>query len=270
MHARRIWSLGVLLAAFVGIAILGVPGVAQAEEKRAPANAWCGSDSEALPGDVCYVDGRTKGARRTLVIWLHGVIAKNTTWSWNHQKMLRRVAKQHGIELLFPRGTDDAGDLYRWPGTLEAQEKTEQASIEQWMSAKALLEKRDNRPFDEVFVFGFSSGAYFASSLAMRGRLDVDGYAVLAGGQPPMGARAAAHEHFAPVFVGVCSEDKSTAAHSRAFAGALAGAGIPRMVSEDKIGHDLSERHFAQALVYLRGKVKPRVATLEATVAPAS
>lgn len=265
---RRPALLRVLLAAFVAATVLVLPTIARADDDKGQRTAaWCGADSEALPGDVCYLDGRAKsGARRTLVIWLHGVIAKNTTWSWNHQKMLRRIAKQHGIELLFPRGV--AGDsLYAWPGTAQAQEKSEQALVDEWMAAKSILEKRDDRSFDEVFVFGFSSGAYFASSLAMRGRLDVDGYAVFAGGQP-MAAPAAPAVRFAPVFVGVCTNDKTTVAHSRAFAGSLASAGIARMVSEQKVGHDLSEVHFAQALAFLRKKAPAPVAARAADVAP--
>lgn len=260
MERRPSFGLRILLAAFVAFAALIVPTTSRADDKAPKTPApWCGAESEAMAGDVCYVDGRAKaGTRRTLVIWLHGVIAKNTNWSWNHQHMLRRIAKQHGVELLFPRGV--AGDgLYAWPGTRESQEKNEQALIDQWMTAKSLLEKRDGRPFDEVFIFGFSSGAYFASSLAMRGRVDVDGYAVFAGGQP-MPAQATPAFHFAPVFVGVCGNDETTAAHSRAFAGSLAGAGIARMVSEQKVGHDLSEVHFAQALGYLRSKAKAHVA----------
>jgi predicted esterase len=153
---------------------------------------------------------------------------------------------------LFPRGV--AGrELYAWPGTQKAQEESEQALIDQWMAAKDLLEKRENRPFDEVFIFGFSSGAYFASSLALRDRVNVDGYAVFAGGQP-MSVPPVGGTHAGPVFVGVCANDRTTAAHSRAFAGSLAAAGIPRMVSEQKVGHDLSEVHFAQALTYLHRK----------------
>jgi predicted esterase len=250
----------------VGFVVFAAPSTAHAEESVAKTAQWCGADSEALGNDVCYLDGRKQGARRTLVIWLHGVIAKNTNWSWSHQRMLKRIAKQHGIEMLFPHGTA-AETHYGWPGTVDAQEKSEQALIDQWMAAKTLLEKRDNRQFDEVFVYGFSSGAYFASSLAMRGRVDVDGYAVLAGGQP-MPSRASAAEHFAPVFVGVCTNDKTTASHSRAFAASLANAGITRRVSEDKIGHDVSELHFAQALVFLRGQVKAKVAKGDSHVAP--
>jgi predicted esterase len=248
----------VLIATVVAFVLLALPTAAHAEEK-APNKAWCGAEAETLAGDVCYVDGRVKGVRRTLVIWLHGVIPTNTTWSWNHQHMLRRVAKQHGIELLFPRGVA-VKELYAWPGTPKAQEEGEQALIDQWMGAKDVLEKRENRSFDEVFIFGFSSGAYFASSLAMRGRVNVDGYGVFAGGQP-MTAPSGQAVHSAPVFVGVCANDRTTASHSRGFAGSLAAAGIPRMVSEQKVGHDLSEIHFAQALSYLHGKAASVAAT---------
>jgi predicted esterase len=119
------------------------------------------------------------------------------------------------------------------------------------MTAKNILEKRGGRPFEDVFVMGFSSGAYFASSLAMRGKLDVDGYAVFAGGQP-MPAPREPEVRRAPVFVGVCANDTTTAAHSRAFAGSLAAAGIPRMVLEQNVGHDLSDVHLVSALGFLR------------------
>lgn len=211
---------------------------------------WCADGIEALPNDVCYLDGSKADKPRTLVVFLHGMIGKDTNWSHNHEKMMLRVAKATNIEIVFPKAP--LGELaYAWPGTIEAQEKSEQALIDQWMTAKAVLEKR-GKPFEHVFVMGFSSGAYFASSLAMRGRVDVDGYAVFAGGQA-LTAPAAPVVKRAPVYVGVCAKDPTgTAKHARAFAGSLAAAGIPRMVSEQQVGHDLSDVHFVQALAYLR------------------
>jgi predicted esterase len=216
---------------------------------------WCGEGVETVHGDTCYLDGRggTEAgvARRTLVIWLHGVIGKNTNWSHDHEKMLLRMAKAAGIEVLFPKGVL-AGSVYAWPGTLESQTENEEALIEQWMIAKDILAKREKKPFDETFIFGFSSGAYFASSLALRGRVDVDGYAVFAGGQA-MPAAAAPTTRFAPVFVGICEDDPTgTAAHGRAFASSLAAAGIPFRVSEEAVGHDLSPTQFTSALAFLR------------------
>lgn len=277
MPSRRTIVSRVVLAMLMALALVAFPASVQAHETvgsaasenalhfhaaRATATSgskWCADEFESLEDDVCYIDGhKTERAHRTLVIWLHGVIAKGTNWSHNHQRMLARVAKYTNVEMLFPRG-ELGPSLYAWPGTALAQDKSEQGLIDQWMTAKASLEKRSGRKFDEVFVFGFSSGAYFTSSLAMRGRLDVDGYAVFAGGQP-MQAAATPALHFSPVFVGVCANDSTTAAHARAFAGSLAGAGIARMVSEQHVGHDLSEVHFIQALAFLRSKAKPRVA----------
>jgi predicted esterase len=238
---------------------------ASAAAKSAKQEAWCAPEIESLPGDVCYLDGTkgtAKSSRRTLVIFLHGAIAKNTTWSWNHERMILRVAKYHGVEVLFPKSPLTDGG-YVWPGKLDEQKQTEQALIDNWMAAKAALEKRDGRSFDEVFVMGFSSGAYFTSSLAMRGRVDADGYAVFAGGQSQAPV-ANPVERFSAVFVGVCAQDSTgTAVHSRAFAGSLASASIPRMVSEQPVGHGLSEVHFAQALTYLRSMNKPRVAAVD-------
>lgn len=241
------------------IAVVSTPTVGEARgaaRETATPWSWCAPGIESLPGDVCYLDGGQRPTRRTLVIFLHGAVAKNTTWQWNHQRGLLRLVKSSGVEVLFPQSPlSDVG--YVWPGAVSSQESVEQPIIDGWMSAKHALEQRDGRPFDEVFVMGFSSGAYFVSSLAMRGRLDVDGYAVFAGGQP-MGASRAPVQRRSPVFVGVCAEDRTSAAHSRAFAAALLAAGIPRFVNEQPVGHGLSHLHFHHALSYLRHAGKPR------------
>jgi predicted esterase len=262
MPTHRTSLARLFLAASIVGALLAVPATCAAASKDVSAkepSPWCAPEVEALPGDVCYLDGDTKGqSRRTLVIFLHGLIAKNTNWSQNHERQILRLAKATHIEVLFPRSPlTEMG--YVWPGTQKAQDAVEQELIDGWMAAKRLLEKRDGRAFDDVFIMGFSSGAYFASSLAMRGRVDVDGYAVFAGGQP-MGGRATPVERFSPVFVGVCAADDTTAAHSRAFAGSLTAAGIPRAVNEQQVGHGLDHVHFTSALAYLRNKNKARFA----------
>ncbi|AKV00402.1 hypothetical protein AKJ09_07065 [Labilithrix luteola] len=211
--------------------------------------------------DICYLDGGSTSAHRTLVIFLHGAIAKNTTWQWNHQRGLMRLAKGHNVEVIFPRSPlTDVG--YVWPGSIKEQEKVEQQLIDGWMDAEHTLEQRTGRPFDEVFVMGFSSGAYFVSSLAMRGRADVDGYAAFAGGVG-MGARATPVVRFSPVFVGVCADDETSRDHSRGFAASLAAVGIPRAVNAQPVGHGLSHVHFAYALSYLRRAKKERLASSE-------
>jgi predicted esterase len=247
------------LAAFTLAHALGAP-IAHAEaiysEPRIKptddAPAWCARETEELPGDVCYLAGGA-GAHRTLVVFLHGAIAKGTTWQHNHQRGLLGLAKGNHVDVIFPKAPlSDKGYVWQGPRVLDEEDRL----VEGWMRAKQLLEKRAGRPYEEVFVMGFSSGAYFASTLAMRGRLDVDGYAVLAGGSsappPPKPVR-----HWAPVFVGVCANDTTSANDSRAFAAALATANIPRAVSEQPIGHGMSHVHFAYAISYLRAAKRP-------------
>lgn len=230
------------------LAVLLAPSPAAGQERERP---WCAPGIEPLPGNVCYLDGELAGRdRRTLVVFLHGAVAKDTTWQWNHMRGLARLAKGNRVDVVFPR-SPRAPAGWVWPGSLAAQRKVEDALVREWMDAKAVLEQRAGRPYDDVFVMGFSSGAYFVSSLAMRGRLDVDGYAVFAGGQAT--ARAAAPEiRFAPVFVGVCAEDDGSAAHARGFGRALAAAGIRRAVLEQPVGHGLSHVHFGAAIRWLR------------------
>jgi predicted esterase len=78
-----------------------------------------------------------------------------------------------------------------------------------WDAARAELERRAGRPFERVLVFGFSNGAYYATSLAMRGRVPVQGYAVFAGGSgAPYHARAGAStKQRAPIFVAWGAKD---------------------------------------------------------------
>jgi len=261
MTNRSTWSSRLFLVATIVGALALAPARSEAKQpaKASGPSPWCAPEVETLPGNVCYLDGNSKNAsRRTLVIFLHGAIAKNTNWSQNHERMMLRVAKATNIEILFPQSPlTEAG--YVWPGSLEKQQAVEQELIDGWMAAKRLVEERDGRPFDDVFVMGFSSGAYFASSLAMRGRLDVDGYAVFAGGQP-MAARPSPIERFSPVFVGICANDETTAAHSRAFLGSLRAAGIPSAGNEQPVGHGVDAVHFNSALAFLRKKNKARLA----------
>jgi predicted esterase len=200
---------------------------------------------------VCHIDGGQRGERRTLVIFLHGAIAKGTTWQWTQERALLRQAKYSHFEAIFPRAPLGASG-YVWPGSVKAQEEVENDLVRGWRAAQALLEERAGRPFDEVFVMGFSSGAYFASSLALRRRLDVDGYAVFAGGAG-YSSPVAGESPVVPVYVGVCGTDGQTAPDSRSFGAALSARGWRHRVDEQPVGHLFSDVHVAHAASYLRG-----------------
>src|SRR5260221_946674 len=136
MAARRHTSWArLLLLGCLAVVMLGAPKIAAAKDPiptggTDTSKAWCAAEFDALPNDVCHIDGRKSkdGAHRTLVIWLHGVIGVSTNWSQNHEKMLARVAKYNDVEVIFPKGIAADG-VYMWPGTADSQEKNEQKLI---------------------------------------------------------------------------------------------------------------------------------------------
>src|SRR5437868_1837689 len=61
--------------------------------------AWCADDIETLPNGLCHIDGGQRdGERRTLVVFLHGAIAKDVDWQWLQAHALKRQAKQNKFE----------------------------------------------------------------------------------------------------------------------------------------------------------------------------
>jgi predicted esterase len=221
MFARgRSVSLLIPLAA----ALISAPRPARAE--TGPPR-WCAPELEALSESICYVspsphglplDGGTADAEpeeqrtRTLVIFLHPLVGVGSNWQWEQQRLFAKLAHVHHLSVLMPRGRADRttkqGIMYTWPNSAKAQARYEQEVLDEWMQAKQRAEARDGR-FDRVFVFGFSNGAYYASSLALRGRLRVDGYAVFAGGEALKYLRPVADkiEQRAPIFVGYGTKD---------------------------------------------------------------
>lgn len=284
----------VLLAAALsmfGSAAMAAPKHADAKPKKKQVLRdvhWCAPEVEALGADVCYVDGSAGGGtsqridgsagsaggggkksdgKRTLVIFLHGAIAKHTDWSWTQERALLRQAKASGFEAIFPRGPDN-GVGYAWPGGAEAQKKYEADLIDGWKQAQKQLERKHGARYDEVFVMGFSSGAYYVSSLVLRGRLStpsglaVDGFAAFAGGS--IGHQHGDAARKLPVYVGICGADAQTAPHSRGFAGELATRGFPVRAEEHHVGHMFADPHVARAIAYLRAQSadKPKAAGL--------
>lgn len=245
---------------FAALTLLGTPSFAAPKhgakptKKHVPRDVpWCTPEVEALHEDVCYIDGRggKQAGKRTLVVFLHGLIAKHTDWSWTQEKALLRQAKASGFEAIFPRAPD-TGSSYAWPGGVEGQKKYEAELVAGWKRAQKQLETRSGARFDQVFVMGFSSGAYYVSSLALRGRLEVDGYAAFAGGS--IGHQHAPPARKVPVYVGICGDDKQTAQHSRGFAGELATRGFSVRAEEHKVGHMFADPHVARAVAFLRGQ----------------
>ena len=254
-----------LIAALATALVVGDVGASRAADKPKLTLAtlsyqpvWCGEETEALGQDVCHVRGTPAAdGRRTLVIFLHGVIAKNSMWQWFQERMIGRVAKELHFDAMFPQappvGRNGAGG-FAWPGLVKGDGADEQALVDGWLAAKQKLEEKNGRPFDEVYVAGFSSGAYFAAQLALHAKLAIDGYIVMAGGAPSEPSAEATGSKRVPVFVGVCASDRASAPAARELGQLLRAKSWPVRIDEQPFGHGVSDVHVAHALAWFRAR----------------
>jgi len=177
------------------------------------------------------------------------------------------VGARYGFAVLMPRGRPGIGpktmeSWWAWPTAAAAQAAHEDALVAEWDAARAELERRTGKPFERVFVFGFSNGAYYATSLAMRGRLPVQGYAVFAGGS---GAKyleraGAGTKQRAPMFVGWGGRDP---AHrdQEALARMLRRMKWPsKSLGQKRAGHAMTDEQVTQAVAFLRGTKREKAA----------
>ena len=241
---------------FVLATLIATP--AQAEEKNsAPAQkSWCAPEVNELSDHVCYADGGTPAdGRKTLVIYLHGALSQKNGFAWLQQRAMQLHAKKHGFTVLMPTSPSD-GVGFVWPTSTTARKEQEATVIAGIKKAKAALEKKVGHTFEETFVVGFSSGAYYGSSLAVRGALDVDGYILLAGGTPNVSEASSTKR--APIFVGVSAADPQTASHSRSLAGSLATIKWPSKVEERNAGHMVDWTFMAHGIEWLREQKKAK------------
>lgn len=232
------------------------------EPKPQPRAPWCAPELEALDGDVCFFAAKAKPGvkRRTLVIFLHGWVQDGLAWQHAQQRAIVRGARRHGFSVITPRGRAGAStrggpQTVSWPTSPKMQARYESALLAEWRAAREAIEARQGAAFDEVFVTGFSNGAYYASSLAMRGRLDVDGYAMFAGGSAY--APRAPKDKRAPIFLGICSRD-STKKRARQLDKQLRRARWPHRTETRKVGHTMADAHLDHAIGYLRAQAKQR------------
>jgi predicted esterase len=233
---------------------------------KSAAKTWCAPEVTELSNHVCYFDGGVPtDGRKTLVIYLHGALAQTPGFFYMQQRAMALHAKKHGFTVLMPTGPSD-GVGYVWPTGQAAQKEQEPGILAGITKARGDLEKRVGHKFDETFVVGFSSGAYYGSSLAVRSMLDVDGYIVLAGGSSWVKPEAVAKSRRAPVFVGVSAADPQTAGHSRSLAGALAGMGWPFKVEERNAGHMVDWTFMAHGVAWLRERKGARSSAALANV----
>jgi hypothetical protein len=221
---------------------------------------WCAEGWRGLDVEACYFipapareNGEASSAR--LLIYLPGIIPP-VPKSPQKDKVARIVAaaaQRASAVALLPRGRRgigpaDAKDWWAWP-TSAADVATYGpplvASFEGW---RARLEAALGRPFARTYLAGSSSGAYFLAALAVRGDLEVDGFAAASGGAPGLASPLpSAPKH--PFYVGWGAADP-TSGGPRSLAAWLTAAGWPVRAREHPGGHGAREEYLDEAFAF--------------------
>jgi predicted esterase len=256
---RAFWSLAL---ASLGSAALGPEALAEPKPK-----AWCASELETIRDGVCYYEAEAPGAAAsaapvhaepdTLVLYLHTLVGTGSTWQWEQQRIMWTAAKTYGFSVVMPKGRPGIGpkrapDVLAWPTSPKAQEAVEDELVAEWQELRETLERRRGRPFRRVWVFGFSNGAYYGTSLALRARLPVEGYAVFAGGAGGkyswiLGSKA---PRKTPIFVGYGTRDPARE-DMKDLITVLKKLGWPHQSLAQPVGHIVTHDQLRRAVQFL-------------------
>ncbi len=242
-----------------GLAVATVSDVARADEPT-----WCAPELETLVHDVClYVPARGDAKPKTVVIFLHSLVGRGTSWQWEQQRTMVQTADRHGFAVLMPRGRLGVGpgkksDVWAWPTAQRTEAELEPALVAEWADARAVAEKKLGA-FERTYVVGFSSGAYYAASLALRNPIGAQGFALFAGGSgsrwKASGAKSVANR--APVFVAYGTKDPSRR-DPQAYAKLLKELDWPHRLDSAPVGHTVTHAQLTRAFEYLAGEPKKK------------
>jgi predicted esterase len=235
------------------------PAVGQTEEAQ---KAWSAPESETLAEGMCYFapesgEGAAAGIS-SLVIFLHSLVAVDSDWQWEQQRLMIRTARASNFAVLMPRGLPGIGpgrapNVLAWPGSPAMQEAHEAEILAAWDRARGQVERRRKARFDHVFVFGFSNGAYYTTSLAVREAYPADGYGIFAGGSGSAYNRllAGRAEKRSPVFVGYGTKDPARE-HMNSLVRMLGDLHWRHAVKRAPIGHWVSDAQLQSAIRFLK------------------
>jgi len=246
--------------------LCGAPCAAEAEPKLAP--AWCVEGATTLADGMCYFEpppveaGKGDGTApsqpaNTLIVFLHSLVRADSDWQYEQQRLMMRTASAMNVALLMPRGRVGIGPgrdprTVAWPGSPNTQELYEAAVLSEWDRARTSVEAKRGQRFSRLLIFGFSNGAYYGTTLAVRNRYPADGYGLFAGGTGSKYNRLLASRSGAkvPVFVGYGTKDPAHA-DMQSLARMLGDLGWPHQVKAANIGHWVSDAQLQSAIRFL-------------------
>jgi len=254
-------EVGASAAAPIASATPASPAPALSAREPAPhvATDWCIEGLAGLDEETCYL---LPDDAHTLLVYLHGIVPPTPE---SEQKERVELAVVHastraGAAALVPRGIRGIGpgaarDWWAWPTEPVAHAKHAPTLVARWADARRRLERIAGAPFARTYLAGSSNGAYFLTTLALRGDLDrlgfpVDGYGAMSGGSAGGRAASSLPVPGRPFYVGYGAYDESTKPSARALGALLTLAKWPTRTAEHPVGHGAREEYLDEAFAF--------------------
>jgi len=254
-----------LLSSAALLALLAATRQAVAESapsSEAPRTVLCAPPLTELPGQACAFEpapAKKSAEPNVLVIFLHGLMSNTPEARHDWQLYVHSMAKQHGFALLVPHGRPGIGpgrnpQILAWPTSEKMRAAHEDAVLQTWQAAQASFEQQRGAKFERTYVFGFSNGAYYATSLLVRAKLKIQGYAMFGGGSAASYLeKAAKRAALRPrVFVGVGKHDRARK-DAASLALMLKRLGWKHRLAIANGGHSVTPTQVKEALGFLGG-----------------
>jgi predicted esterase len=222
---------------------------------------WCVAGLAALDEETCYVlPPLAEGKPRRLLLYLHGIVppVPASPQKENVMASVLHAATRAGAAALVPRGVRGIGpagskDWWGWPTSPGKHAELAPSLVARIEAAKKKLETLAGAPFERTYLAGSSSGAYFATNLALRGDIDVDALGAMSGGAPSPVVR----KRPLVVYVGFGRYDDSARAGAKALARTTEAAGWKTKLAEHPFGHGAREVYLDEAFAFWDAAVVP-------------
>ena len=220
---------------------------------------WCIDIVSTLDRESCYVlpDRPTT----TLLVYLHGVVPPTPE---SHQKtnvetVVANASRRAGVAALMPRGRQGLApkrisSWWAWPTNPGAYREHTPAMMAKIEAQRRRLEEIAGVTFTRIYVAGSSSGAYYASALALRGGIRADGFGAMSGGSGSATAELAKLPP-TPFYIGYGEAD-TVGESARALAEVLKHAGWPVRIAAHRVGHGAKEIYLDEAFAFWREQQK--------------
>jgi predicted esterase len=214
---------------------------------------WCIEEVSALDEDTCYV--LPSEPTHTLLIYLHGIVppTKESEQKTNVETVVAEGARRAGIAALLPRGQQGLAprgrnDWWGWPTNHASYEANAAAMVAVIAEKRKKLEGWVGLSFSRIYLAGSSSGAYFATRLALHGDIEADGFGAMSGGSVPEDTDL---ERLTPkpFYVGYGKSDPARRP-AQALAALLRGAGWPVREAAHPVGHGAKAIYLEEAFAF--------------------